>query len=95
MHLDLDRQEEISLMGSAVLMLLINKVQASNLVDIAELKDFSRPLFPVFKPGTLISLKSSLFSKSFLLTSETYPIKCEEDPSFKYFLATATTGFIP
>ena len=39
MHLDIDRQEEISLMGSAVLMLLINRVQASNLVNIAELKD--------------------------------------------------------
>ena len=39
MFLDIDKQEKISLMGSAVLMLLINKVQASNLVDIAELKD--------------------------------------------------------
>jgi len=39
MHLDLGKQEEISLMGSAVLMLLISRVQASNLVDVAELKD--------------------------------------------------------
>jgi len=39
MHLDLGRQGEISLMGSAVLMLLISRVQASNLVDVAELKD--------------------------------------------------------
>ena len=39
MHLDIDRQGEISLMGSAVLMLLINRVQASNLVNIAGLKD--------------------------------------------------------
>ena len=39
MHLDIDKQEEISLMGSAVLMLLINSVQASNLVNDAELKD--------------------------------------------------------
>ena len=38
MHLDIDRQGEISLMGSAVLMLLISKVQASNLVNVAELK---------------------------------------------------------
>jgi len=39
MHLDINRQGEISLMGSAVLMLLISRVQASNLVNIAELKD--------------------------------------------------------
>ena len=39
MHLDIDRQGEISLMGSAVLMLLISRVQASNLVNIAGLKD--------------------------------------------------------
>ena len=39
MHLDIDRQGEISLMGSAVLMLLISRVQASNLVDVAGLKD--------------------------------------------------------
>ena len=39
MHLDIDKQEEISLMGSAVLMLLINKAQANNLVNVAELKD--------------------------------------------------------
>ena len=39
MHLDIDKQEEISLMGSAVLMLLINRVQANNLVNVAELKD--------------------------------------------------------
>jgi hypothetical protein len=39
MHLDLGKQEGISLMGSAVLMLLISRVQASNLVDVAELKD--------------------------------------------------------
>ena len=39
MHLDIGRQGEISLMGSAVLMLLISRVQASNLVNIAELKD--------------------------------------------------------
>ena len=39
MHLDIDRQREISLMGSAVLMLLISRVQASNLVNVAELKD--------------------------------------------------------
>jgi hypothetical protein len=39
MHLDLDKQGEISLMGSAVLMLLISRVQASNLVDVAGLKD--------------------------------------------------------
>jgi hypothetical protein len=39
MHLDLGRQGEISLMGSAVLMLLISRVQANNLVDVAELKD--------------------------------------------------------
>ena len=38
MHLDID-QGKISLMGSAVLMLLISRVQASNLVNIAELKD--------------------------------------------------------
>ena len=41
MHLDLGRQGEISLMGSAVLMLLISRVQASNLVNIAGLKDVS------------------------------------------------------
>ena len=39
MHLDIDRQGEISLMGSAVLMLLISRVQVSNLVNIAGLKD--------------------------------------------------------
>jgi len=39
MHLDIDKQEEISLMGSAVLMLLINKAQANNLVNVVELKD--------------------------------------------------------
>ena len=39
MHLDIDKQEEISLMGSAVLMLLINKAQANNLVNVEELKD--------------------------------------------------------
>ena len=39
MHLDIDKQEEISLMGSAVLMLLINRVQVDNLVNVAELKD--------------------------------------------------------
>ena len=39
MHLDIDKQEEISLMGSAVLMLLINKAQANNLVNVAELKN--------------------------------------------------------
>ena len=39
MHLDINKQEEISLMGSAVLMLLINRVQANNLVNVAELKD--------------------------------------------------------
>ena len=39
MHLDIEKQEEISLMGSAVLMLLINRVQANNLVNVAELKD--------------------------------------------------------
>ena len=39
MHLDLGKQEGISLMGSAVLMLLISRVQASNLVNVAELKD--------------------------------------------------------
>ena len=39
MHLDIDKQGEISLMGSAVLMLLISRVQASNLVNVAELKD--------------------------------------------------------
>ena len=39
MHLDIDKQGEISLMGSAVLMLLINRVQADNLVNVAELKD--------------------------------------------------------
>jgi len=39
MHLDLGRQGEISLMGSAVLMLLISRVQASNLVNVAELRD--------------------------------------------------------
>ena len=39
MHLDLGKQEGISLMGSAVLMLLISRVQASNLVDVAGLKD--------------------------------------------------------
>ena len=33
MHLDLGKQEGISLMGSAVLMLLISRVQASNLVN--------------------------------------------------------------
>ena len=37
MHLDID-QGKISLMGSAVLMLLISRVQASNLVNIAELR---------------------------------------------------------
>ncbi len=39
MHLDIGEQGEISLMGSAVLMLLISRVQASNLVNVAELKD--------------------------------------------------------
>ena len=39
MHLDIDKQEEISLMGSAVLMLLINKAQTNNLVNVAELRD--------------------------------------------------------
>jgi hypothetical protein len=39
MHLDLGRQGEISLMGSAVLMLLISRVQASNLVNVAGLMD--------------------------------------------------------
>ena len=39
MHLDINKQEEISLMGSAVLMLLISRAQASNLVNVAELKD--------------------------------------------------------
>ena len=39
MHLDIDRQGEISLMGSAVLMLLINKAQANNLINVAELRD--------------------------------------------------------
>ena len=39
MHLDIDRQGEISLMGSAVLMLLINRVQASNLINITGLRD--------------------------------------------------------
>ena len=39
MHLDIDKQEEISLMSSAVLMLLINKAQANNLVNVAELKN--------------------------------------------------------
>ena len=39
MHLDLGRQEEISLMGSAVLMLLISRVQAGNLINVAELRD--------------------------------------------------------
>ena len=39
MHLDIDKQEEISLMGSAVLMLLINKAQVNNLVNVAELRD--------------------------------------------------------
>ena len=39
MHLDIDRQGEISLMGSAVLMLLISRVQANNLVNVAGLKD--------------------------------------------------------
>ena len=39
MHLDIDRQGEISLMGSAVLMLLISRVQAGNLINIAGLKD--------------------------------------------------------
>ena len=39
MHLDLGRQGEISLMGSAVLMLLINRVQANNLINVAGLKD--------------------------------------------------------
>ena len=38
MHLDIDKQEEISLMGSAVLMLLINKAQTNNLVNVAELE---------------------------------------------------------
>ena len=39
MHLDIGRQGEISLMGSAVLMLLISRVQAGNLVNVAELRD--------------------------------------------------------
>ena len=39
MHLDIDRQGEISLMGSAVLMLLISRVQAGNLINVAGLKD--------------------------------------------------------
>ena len=39
MHLDLGKQEGISLMGSAVLMLLISRVQASNLVNVAGLRD--------------------------------------------------------
>jgi hypothetical protein len=38
-NLDIGEQGEISLMGSAVLMLLISRVQASNLVNVAELKD--------------------------------------------------------
>ena len=38
MHLNID-QGKISLIGSAVLMLLISRVQASNLVNIAGLKD--------------------------------------------------------
>ena len=38
MHLDID-QGKISLMGSAVLMLLISRVQAGNLINVAELKD--------------------------------------------------------
>ena len=38
MHLNID-QGEISLMGSAVLMLLINRVQASNLINITGLRD--------------------------------------------------------
>lgn len=39
MNLDIGEQGEISLMGSAVLMLLISRVQANNLVNVAELKD--------------------------------------------------------
>ena len=39
MHLDIGKQEEISLMGSAVLMLLINRAQANNLINVAELRD--------------------------------------------------------
>jgi len=39
MYLDINKQGEISLMGSAVLMLLISRVQAGNLVNVAELKD--------------------------------------------------------
>ena len=39
MYLDIGRQGEISLMGSAVLMLLISRVQAGNLVNVAELRD--------------------------------------------------------
>ena len=39
MHLDIDKQGGISLMGSAVLMLLISRVQASNLVNVSGLKD--------------------------------------------------------
>ncbi len=39
MYLDIGRQGEISLMGSAVLMLLINRVQTGNLVNVAELED--------------------------------------------------------
>jgi hypothetical protein len=38
-YLDIDKQGEISLMGSAVLMLLISRVQAGNLVNVAKLKD--------------------------------------------------------
>ena len=38
MHLDID-QGEISLMGSAVLMLLISRVQAGNLINVAGLKN--------------------------------------------------------
>ena len=38
-------------------------------------KDFSNPFFPVFIPGTFISLSSSLFCKSSTLASDTYPIR--------------------
>ena len=37
-------------------------------------KDLSKPFLPVFNPGTLISLSISLLSRSFELTSETYPM---------------------
>ena len=62
---------------------------------ISLFNNFSKPFFPVFSPGTLISLSNALFSRSVTLVSETYPTICDDEPSSEYFLAKATTGFTP